>query len=108
MEVLHAHCAGLDIHMNTVVACVRHMAEGKVRSEVKTFKTTTQELMALSDWLSAEGCTHIGMEATGVCWNRSGTSCQTASSHWCWPTLPTSRMCREVFAWGYFIVDWSH
>ena len=68
MEVLHPHCAGLDVHKDTVVSCVRHMANGKVRTEVKTFKTTTQELMALSDWLSAEGVTHIGMEATGVYW----------------------------------------
>src|SRR5580700_6533898 len=68
MEVLHAHCAGLDIHKDSVVACVRHMVDGKVTSPVKTFKTTTQELMALSDWLSAEGVTHVGMEATGVYW----------------------------------------
>lgn len=68
MEVLHPHCAGLDVHKETVVGCVRHMVNGKVRTEVKTFKTTTQELMALSDWLSAEGVTHIGMEATGVYW----------------------------------------
>src|SRR6202140_160997 len=68
MEVLHAHCAGLDIHKDSVVACVRHMVEGKVTTVVKTFKTTTQELMALSDWLSVEGATHIAMEATGVYW----------------------------------------
>src|ERR1700688_3253252 len=68
MEVLHAHCAGLDIHKDSVVACVRHMVEGKVTSQVKTFKTTTQELMALSDWLSGEGVTHLAMEATGVYW----------------------------------------
>jgi len=68
MEVLHAHCAGLDVHKDWVVACVRHMVDGKVTTGVKTFKTTTQELMALSDWLSAEGATHIAMEATGVYW----------------------------------------
>jgi transposase len=45
-----------------------HMAEGKVSTQVKTFKTATLELMALGDWLSAEGCTHIAMEATGVYW----------------------------------------
>jgi transposase len=44
------------------------MAEGKVSTQVKTFKTATLELMALGDWLSAEGCTHIAMEATGVYW----------------------------------------
>ncbi|MGB6724349.1 MAG: hypothetical protein WBE74_00510 [Terracidiphilus sp.] len=29
------------------------MADGKVTTSVKTFPTTTQELMALSDWLTA-------------------------------------------------------
>jgi transposase len=44
------------------------MVEGKITTAVKTFKTTTQDLMALSEWLSAQGCTHIAMEATGVYW----------------------------------------
>jgi transposase len=68
MEVLHPHCAGLDVHKDTVVACVRHIAGGTVRRQVRTFKTTTKDLMALSEWLSAEGCTHIAMEATGIYW----------------------------------------
>ena len=68
MEVLYPHCAGLDVHKDSVVACVRHMAEGKISNQVKTFKTTTQELLSLSEWLSREGVTHIGMEATGVYW----------------------------------------
>ena len=68
MEVLYPDCAGLDVHKDTVVACVRHMANGEVRREVRTFKTTTKELLALSDWLADEGCTHIAMEATGVYW----------------------------------------
>ena len=49
MEVLYPHCAGLDVHKDTVVACVRHMANGSVRREVRSFKTTTKELLALSD-----------------------------------------------------------
>jgi len=61
MEVLHPHCAGLDVHKDTIVASVRHMVGGTVRREVRTFKTTTKDLMALSEWLSAEGCTHIAM-----------------------------------------------
>jgi transposase len=68
MELLYPHCAGLDVHKDSVVVCARHMEDGKVRTCVKTFKTTTGELMALSDWLSDEGCTHIAMEATGVYW----------------------------------------
>jgi transposase len=68
MEVLYAHCAGLDVHKNTVVACVRHMHEGLVKREVRTFKTMTRDLLALSEWLASQGCTHILMEATGVYW----------------------------------------
>jgi transposase len=68
MELLHPHCAGLDLHKETVVACIRHMADGKVATEVKSFQTTTEQLMELSDWLSSQGVTHIAMEATGVYW----------------------------------------
>ena len=68
MEVLHPHCAGLDVHKDSVVACVRHMVDGTVKREVRSFQTTTKGLIALSEWLSAEGCTHIVMEATGVYW----------------------------------------
>src|SRR5271165_6133865 len=68
MEVLHPHCAGLDVHKDSVVACVRHMVDGDVKREVRSFTTTTKGLMAFSEWLSVEGCTHIVMEATGVYW----------------------------------------
>ncbi len=68
MDVLYANCAGLDIHKDTVVACSRRVIDGKVMREVRTFKTTTGELLALSDSLASLGATHIVMEATGVYW----------------------------------------
>jgi transposase len=68
MDVLYANCAGLDIHKDTVVACSRRMIDGKVMREVRIFKTTTGELLALSEWLGSLGATHIVMEATGVYW----------------------------------------
>jgi transposase len=68
MEVLYPHCAGLDVHKETVVACVRHMVNGTVTREVRTFRTTTKDLLALSEWLASQGCTHVAMEATGVYW----------------------------------------
>ena len=68
MEVLHRRCAGLDVHKKTVVASVRLAEENRVTTEVKTFATTTAGLLALSDWLSANDCAHVAMEATGVYW----------------------------------------
>jgi transposase len=68
MEVLHQRCAGLDVHKDMVVACVRISRASQVHREVRTFKTTTRDLLALSDWLAAHDCTQIVMEATGVYW----------------------------------------
>ncbi len=68
MEVLYTKCAGLDVHRDTVVACIRVAVDGKVSHEVKTFGATTKELMALSEWLTGCGVTHVAMEATGVYW----------------------------------------
>ena len=67
MQVLYPRCAGLDVHKDTVVACVRCVTDPKAQ-EVRTFKTTTRELLALSEWLESFGCTHVAMEATGVYW----------------------------------------
>ncbi len=40
MELLHRRCCGLDVHKETVVACLRLVSDGKVTTEVRTFQTT--------------------------------------------------------------------
>jgi transposase len=68
MEVIHPRCAGLDVHKESVVACVRLANGAKISREVRTFETTTLGLLNLLGWLSEQGCTHVAMEATGVYW----------------------------------------
>jgi len=68
MEVLHEICAGLDVHKDTVVACVRTVASGRVSRDTQTFGTTTGQLIELFDWLASKECTHVVMESTGVYW----------------------------------------
>jgi transposase len=68
MEVIYTRCAGLDVHKETVVACVRIAEGGTPRQEVQTFPTTTSGLLALADWLESFGVRQVGMEATGVYW----------------------------------------
>src|SRR5436305_14887120 len=69
MDILHDRCAGLDLHKKTVVACIRSIdADGHVRTQTRTFATMTADLLALADWLAAEGATHVAMESTGVYW----------------------------------------
>ena len=61
MEVMHKRVAGLDVHKQTVVACVRVMAGRKPTRECRTFATTTEGLLALLDWLRASRVTHVAM-----------------------------------------------
>lgn len=69
MEVVNERCCGLDVHQRTVVACLLTPGSGgPATKEVRTFATTTAEVLALSDWLVGAGCTHVAMEATGVYW----------------------------------------
>ena len=68
MKVLHQRCAGLDVHKDEVVACVRLVRRSDATHEVRRFATTTRGLLELADWVRATACTHVAMEATGVYW----------------------------------------
>jgi len=69
MQVCHTVCCGLDVHKKKVVACLRSSGtDGRRRSEVRTFATTTRALMALADWLVSASCTDVAMESTGIYW----------------------------------------
>lgn len=67
MDVLYPRCAGLDVHKDKVVACVRCVTAPEAR-EVRAFGTTTRDLLALGDWIASFDCSHVAMEATGVYW----------------------------------------
>jgi transposase len=69
MEVVHRCCCGLDVHKDTVTACVAWAeSTGKKRHEKRQFGTATRDLLALADWLRGCGVTHVAMESTGVYW----------------------------------------
>src|SRR5499427_5074746 len=69
MQVIAERAAGLDIHQDTVVACLLIGApEARPRKEIRTFGTKTKDLEELRDWLMTAGVTHVGMESTGIYW----------------------------------------
>src|SRR5215216_4338629 len=69
IDAIYERCCGLDIHKRTVVACIIVPGSSRQsRKDIRTFGTMTDDLLALSDWLSTEGVTHIAMESTGVFW----------------------------------------
>jgi transposase len=69
MEVVHSHCAGLDVHKKTVTSAlqVSEPQQGWYQ-ETRTFETMTADLLQLSDWLMQHGVTHVAMESTGEYW----------------------------------------
>jgi transposase len=69
MPVLHGRCCGLDVHKDSVVACVRLVGgDGRLTQEVRSFGTTTRGIMQLGDWLEQHGVSIAAMESTGVYW----------------------------------------
>jgi transposase len=69
MDVVFERCAGIDVHKRNVVVCrVTPDGDGQAVAQTQSFGTTTSELLRLSDWLVAGGCTHVGLESTGEYW----------------------------------------
>lgn len=65
MEIIVERGAGLDVHQETVVATIDGPG---ITKETRTYKTVTNDLIRLRDWLKENRITHVGMESTGVYW----------------------------------------
>src|SRR6266566_1162594 len=69
MQIIHRCCCGLDVHKKLIVACLISLNEaGEFQKEIRHFTTMTKDILALADWLTSAGCTHVAMESTGVYW----------------------------------------
>jgi transposase len=65
MEIIVDKGCGLDVHKETVVACI--MGTG-IKKEIRTYSTMTNDLLRLKEWLKENRVTHVAMESTGVYW----------------------------------------
>lgn len=69
MEAMVEKCAGLDVHQETIVACVlKGDLNSKPQSKIRTYGTYTKDLEELHDWLVEEDVEQVAMESTGVFW----------------------------------------
>jgi len=76
MQTILNNCCGLDVHKDSVVACLiksrtplaLSSSQEDVIKEMRVFKTFLDDLIQLRVWLEAEGCCHVAMESTGVYW----------------------------------------
>jgi hypothetical protein len=67
VDVLVERLAGLDVGKAMVVVCVRTPGPGGQRvSEVRTYRTMSRSLEAMTDWLLEQGVTLAGMQSAIV------------------------------------------
>ena len=64
MDVIYQRCCGVDVHKKVLVVC---LMSGK-KKEIKTYGTSTRDLLSLSDWLSENRCEAVAMESTASYW----------------------------------------
>ena len=68
MQLKWERVCGMDVQKAMVKACVRLPGSGPERQQVvKTFGTTTRDLLLLSDWLKALGVTHVAIAYASHC-----------------------------------------
>ena len=66
---VHRNCCGLDVHKQTIAAClIREDASGNTCKEKRLFGTMTRDLRELANWLREAAVSAVAMEATGVYW----------------------------------------
>ena len=69
MRRMLERCAALDVYQKGVTGCARiFKAGGEIEELIVEFSTMAADLLALRDWLTELGVTHVAMEATGVYW----------------------------------------
>lgn len=71
MQALLDICCGLDVHKDSVVACIiksNSSTKDDVEVEIKTFSTLLSDLENLKKWIIENNCQHVAMESTGVYW----------------------------------------
>lgn len=69
LSVVHPICCGMDVHKDTVCACLSWTGpDGRAHQEQRTFSCFTDHLYRLRDWLEKRECPVVAMESTGVYW----------------------------------------
>ena len=68
MQRIRDRVAGLDVHRDRVVACIRAADGARVKTVKRSFSTTTAGTAELAAWLADHEVATAAMEATGVYW----------------------------------------
>lgn len=68
MEELLDRCCGIDVHQESLTACIMKGSGKKMTKEIREFSTFTDGIQALGLWLKEHDIIHIAIESTGIYW----------------------------------------
>lgn len=68
MEEILDKCCGLDVHRDTITACVMIGNRRQKHKHIKTFSTFTSDIKELANWLKSFNIYHVAVESTGIYW----------------------------------------
>lgn len=68
MEIIFDRCSSVDVHKETLTTCIMIGKGKRLKKEIRTYSTMTEDIENLRDWLKSEGIKKVAMESTGVYW----------------------------------------
>lgn len=68
MEEMLERCCGLDVHRDTITACIMIGNGKQKKKEIKTFETFTKDIKELASWLKSFNIKQVAVESTGIYW----------------------------------------
>ncbi len=68
MQELLDRCCGIDVHQESLTACIMKGHGKQLYKEIREFATFTDGIQALGAWLKEHEIIHVAIESTGVYW----------------------------------------
>lgn len=68
MEEILDKCCGIDVHQESLTACIMKGHGKGMYKEIREFSTFTDGIQTFGSWLKEHGVVHAAIESTGVYW----------------------------------------
>lgn len=68
MNEILERCCGIDVHQETLTACIMIGVGKGMLKEIREFSTTTPALEQLAKWLKEKEIKEVAIESTGIYW----------------------------------------
>ena len=86
MQIVYRRCCGMDVHKDSVTACLLLIDDGgEFQVEKRRFGTMTRDLKEMASWLEARALSGLPWKPQACTGSRCGTSWNNIRhSNCCW------------------------